>query len=239
MSVLVDHTIELPGVALHYREAGDPGAPALVLLHGLMDDAREWDKIAPMLAERYHVFALDQRGHGESGRPGAYSYELMSDDLKAFADALSLGRFTLIGHSMGGMVAFLFGELWPERLERLVIEDTVPPFKEPGTPAGPELPEVAPEDAPPVYQQNWAVVRPIVSQARNPPSSWWNDVHQVTVPTLIIGGGATSHIPQEKLAEVAHLMPDARFVSIEGGGHAIHQNRPEEYKEQIAKFLFL
>ncbi|EFH82820.1 alpha/beta fold hydrolase [Ktedonobacter racemifer] len=239
MSVLIDRTIALPGVTLHYREAGDPGVPPLVLLHGLMADARDWDEIAPFLAERYHVFALDQRGHGESARPGVYSFELMRDDLKAFADALSLGRFTLIGHSMGGTVAFLFGEQWPERLERLAIEDTPPPFKEPGVPASPELPDEAPEDAPPVYQQNWALVRPIISQVRNPPSSWWNDIHKVTVPTLIIGGGATSHVPQEKLAEVAHLMPDARFVSIEGGGHAIHRNRPEEYKEQIAEFLFL
>lgn len=239
MSVLVDHTIELPGVVLHYREAGDPGAPPLALLHGLLADAREWDEIALVLAERYHVFALDQRGHGESGRPGTYSFELMRDDLKAFVDALSLGRFTLIGHSMGGTVTFLFGEQWPECLERLVIEDTPPPFKEPGAPASPELPEEAPEDAPPVYRQNWALVRSIISQVRNPPSSWWNDVHKVTVPTLIIGGGATSHVPQEKLSEVAQLMPDARFVSIEGGGHAIHRNCPEEYKEQIAKFLFL
>ena len=237
--MLIDRTIELPGVTLHYREAGDPGAPPLVLLHGLMANAQDWDVIALFLAERYHVFALDQRGHGESGRPGSYSFELMRDDLKAFADALSLERFTLLGHSMGGTVAFLFGEQYPERLERLVIEDTPPPFKDPGGPASPELPIEAPEDAPPVYQQNWAVVRPIVSQLMNPSPSWWDEIHKITAPTLIIGGGPSSHVPQEKLPEVASLMPNARFVSIEGGGHAIHRNRPEEYKEQIAKFLFL
>lgn len=128
MANLIDRTILLTNLTFHYREAGDSHLPPLVLLHALGTDAQDWDEVALMLAERYHVFALDQRGHGESARPGVYSFELMRDDLKAFADALSLERFTLIGHSMGGTVSFLFAEKWPDRIERLVIEDTPPPF---------------------------------------------------------------------------------------------------------------
>src|ERR1700693_3604121 len=98
MTVFSDHTIELSDLTFHYREAGNPGAPPLILLHQLLADSHDWDEIALTLAEHYHIFALDQRGHGESARPGRYSFELMRDDLKAFADALLLDRFTLIGH---------------------------------------------------------------------------------------------------------------------------------------------
>ncbi len=81
---------------------------------------RDWDAVAAALSDRYRVLALDQRGHGESARPDAYSFELMRDDLARFADALGLD------HSAGGAVAYLFAEEWPERVERLVIEDAPP-----------------------------------------------------------------------------------------------------------------
>ncbi|MGW2518930.1 alpha/beta fold hydrolase [Streptomyces sp. NPDC001617] len=82
--------------------------------------------MASFLAEHYHVFALTQRGHGESAWPGDYSFELGCGDLEAFSDALALGRFTLIGHSMGARVGCVFAEKWPERIERMVWEDTAP-----------------------------------------------------------------------------------------------------------------
>ena len=66
MPVLTDHTTSLSGLTFHYREAGDPAAPPLNLLHALGTSAQDWDEVALALAERYHVFALDQRGHGES-----------------------------------------------------------------------------------------------------------------------------------------------------------------------------
>lgn len=69
MTVFSDHRIELSQLTFQYREAGDPDAPPLILLHGLMYDARDWDEIASFLAEQYHVFALTQRGHGEAPGP--------------------------------------------------------------------------------------------------------------------------------------------------------------------------
>lgn len=232
MAALVDRTISLTDLTFHYREGGDSHSPPLVLLHGLGADAQNWDEVALMLAERYHVFALDQRGHAESARPGIYSFELMRDDLKALADALSLERFTLIGHSMGGTVSILFAEKWPERLERLVLEDTPPPYV--NGPAFGEPPDEAPEPVP----FDWQVLKQIVRQLGDPDPSWWNDLSTIPVPTLIIGGGATSHIPQEKLSEAARLIPNCRLVTIEGSGHAVHENSPSEYKELLRDFLF-
>lgn len=234
MTVLNDQTIKLSHLTFHYREAGGPDAPPLILLHALGSDAQNWDEIALTLAECYHVFALEQRGHGESARPGIYSFELMRDDLKAFADGLSLSRFTLIGHSMGGTVASLFSEKWPERIERLVLEDTAPPY--PGS-MGSNKPE-PPAEAPEAVPFDWRMLTSIVHQLYSPDPSWWNDLPKITAPTLIIGGGSTSHVPQEKLAEAACLIPDCRLVTIDGAGHSVHLTCPEKYKDLLREFLF-
>ncbi len=61
----------------------------------------------------------------------------------------------------------------------------------------------------------------------------------ITAPTLIIGGGSSSHVSQEKLVEVAQLVPNCQLVTIEGAGHEVHRNRPEEYKMLLRDFLFM
>jgi len=231
MTILNNRTISLADLTFHYHEAGDPTMSPLILLHALGCDAHDWDEISLALAESAHIFALDQRGHGQSARPGIYSFEAMRDDLKAFADALSLDRFRLVGHSMGGTVAFLFAERWPNRIERLVIEDTPPPF------ANSAFSE-PPDDPPEPVSFDWQLVRPIVRQLQHPDPAWWNDLPTITAPTLIIGGGSTSHVPQEKLIEVAGLISDCRLVTIEGAGHTVHQNYPSEYLKLIRDFLF-
>lgn len=233
MTTLIDRTIQLSDLTFHYREAGHPDAPPLILLHGLTFDARDWDEIALFLAQRYHVFTLDQRGHGQSARPGTYSFELLCDDLNAFVDALALNRLTLIAHSMGGGVACLFATQWPERLEQMVLEDSAPIA--PGEAINfPEPPKEAPGDVP----FDWNMFVSLMNQIRTPDPSWWKDLPKITVPTLIIGGGSTSETPQERLAQAARLMPEGRLVTIEGAGHLVHRNRPQEYKELLRQFLF-
>jgi pimeloyl-ACP methyl ester carboxylesterase len=235
MLSIIDRTISLEGLIFHYRQAGGPTAPPLVLLHALGVDAQDWDEVMLSLAERYHVFALDQRGHGQSARPESYSFEAMRDDLKAFVDALAIEKFTLVGHSMGGTVALLFAEKWPERIVRLVSEDTPPPFVTTDDAARrfPEPPDEPPQPVP----YDWRLVKPIVHQLSSPDPAWWNDLPTISAPTLIIGGGSNSHVPQDKLAEVARLIPNCRFASIEGAGHTVHRNRPAEFLAIVRDFL--
>lgn len=221
-------------MTFHYQVTGESSTPPLILLQALGRNAQDWKEAAFLLAERYHVFSLDQRSHGESTRPGVYSFGFMRDDLKAFVDALALDRFTLIGHSMGGTVAFLFVERWPDRTERLVIEDTPPPY------AGIEDPDAPPPaaEAPGDVSFDWRMVGPLVRQMRTPDPSWWYDLPTITALTLIIGGGQTSHVSQKKLAEVAQFIPQGQLVSIDGPGHFIYKNRSEEDKALLREFLF-
>jgi pimeloyl-ACP methyl ester carboxylesterase len=111
------------GLRLHYLDWGGEGPP-IVLLHGLRDQAHEWDPIAPALTPLGRVIALDQRGHGESDAPSSgYAPGDFAADLAAFCDALALDRPVVIGHSLGGRVAYHFAAAWPDRLRALVLVD--------------------------------------------------------------------------------------------------------------------
>ena len=115
------------GLRLHYVDWGEAGNPPMVLLHGFSAQARYWDGFAVHMRDAYHVYALDQRGHGDSDWSSEYGPTTMPADLAALVDQLGLERFTLIGHSMGGGVAFRYTADHPDRVERLIIEDAALP----------------------------------------------------------------------------------------------------------------
>jgi pimeloyl-ACP methyl ester carboxylesterase len=121
-------TLEIRGIPLHMLESGPPGAPGLCFLHGGAAHAHWFDRVTPAFADRFHVVALDQRGHGESGwaRPPAYGTEDFVVDLRALVDALGWKRFVLAGHSMGGHNAMAFTAWHPERVRALVVIDARP-----------------------------------------------------------------------------------------------------------------
>src|SRR5205809_731761 len=123
-----DRSLVLHGQRYHFLDWGAPTAPAVVLLHGITGHARTWDDEARALAARYRVLALDQRGHGDSdpAPDGDYTVTTMAADLAAFADALRLRHFSVVGLSMGGRVAIAFAGSQPERVERLIVVDIGP-----------------------------------------------------------------------------------------------------------------
>lgn len=113
--------LDVRGSRLHYVLRGDPGAPPLVLVHGMRDQARSWDWIAQALANRFHVIAPDLRGHGDSFRadPTAYTMAAFVLDLADLADALALARFDLVGHSLGGAIALRYAGAFAGRVRTL------------------------------------------------------------------------------------------------------------------------
>src|SRR3954463_10645640 len=90
----------------HFSEWGEPGRPQILLLHGGNQSAHSWDLVSLHLSDRYHVFALDQRGHGDTewSRELDYSMEAMAADALAFVADQELVRPIVFGHSMGGRV---------------------------------------------------------------------------------------------------------------------------------------
>ena len=121
-------TVTANGINLHYLDWGAEGNPPLVLLHGLRGHANVWADVAESLCGDYHVYALDQRGRGDTDHApgGDYSTEAFVADLIGFVDAIGLDKFVLFGHSMGGRNSMAFAGAHPERLERLCIVDIGP-----------------------------------------------------------------------------------------------------------------
>ncbi len=121
-----DHVAQLRGLRFHYREWPNPGAQALVALHGFTGHARTWDSFAVAMQHKYRVLAFDQRGHGESDWADDYSVDASVADVHAFVNALGLKQFVLLGLSMGGRNAFTYASVHPQEVERLVIVDIGP-----------------------------------------------------------------------------------------------------------------
>lgn len=109
-------------------EAVARAAPSILVLHGSNQSAHSWDLVSLHLADRFNVFALDQRGHGDSewSRDSDYSSEAMGLDAAAFIDAIGLDHLYVVGHSMGGQNAMRLALAHPERVSRLVLVDIGP-----------------------------------------------------------------------------------------------------------------
>ena len=120
--------VRVNGLRLRFLELGDPGRPALCLLHGGSAHAHWFDAVTPAFAGRFRLISLDQRGHGASdwADPPAYATEDFAADLLGLMDALGLDRMTLVGHSMGGHNAVAFAAWHPERVRALVVVDSRP-----------------------------------------------------------------------------------------------------------------
>jgi pimeloyl-ACP methyl ester carboxylesterase len=119
--------LELHGHRVIYRTAGKPpdGAgsrPTVVLIHGMVNSSRHWERVAQALAPDHYVIAPDLIGHGDSATPrGDYSLGAHACFVRDLLTALGVERFTLVGHSLGGGVAMQFYYQFPDRVERLAL----------------------------------------------------------------------------------------------------------------------
>jgi pimeloyl-ACP methyl ester carboxylesterase len=126
-----DRWVRLNGIDFHYLDWGNSHLPPLLLLHGGSLTAHTWDMAALLLRDQFHVIALDQRGHGDTGwtpeeRLGDNNQDLMASDTEAFIDYLAYPRIVLCGMSMGGMNSIRYAARHADRLARLIIVDIAP-----------------------------------------------------------------------------------------------------------------
>jgi pimeloyl-ACP methyl ester carboxylesterase len=122
--------VDLPNLRMHVAEAGE-GDP-VVLLHGWPQNWWAWRRLIPLLAGRFRVICPDQRGFGWSDAPtSGYEKETIAEDILQLLDALQLPRVRLIGHDVGGFVAFLICLKEPNRVDRCVALNTGHPFVKP------------------------------------------------------------------------------------------------------------
>jgi len=203
--------------------------PPMVLLHALGENGNAWKPVRGSFARSFHVFSLDLRGHGDSGKTEVYSFDAMCDDVLDLLDQLTLKPITLIGHSMGGVVAYLVAMHKPELVSHLVIEDVSPPYKRDQT-----IPD--PPDNTDSLGFDWEVVPAIVAEVNAGNPQTWADLKTIQAPTLLIGGGPDSHIPQDKLLEVAQRIPGCDLITIATGHHG-HTSEPGAFVNAVVTWL--
>lgn len=125
-----DHSrfIDLEGARVHYQEAGDISAPALVLIHGFASSTLVWSKVfLDLAAAGFRVIAVDMLGFGYSGKPrnGEYTIDGQARMLMQLLDRLAIERAVIVGSSYGGAVAATCALDHPSRVEKLVLVGTV------------------------------------------------------------------------------------------------------------------
>lgn len=131
----VERVIALPHLRLSVQLWGAPDAPPLLALHGWLDNAGSFAKLAPLLADRWQVMALDLPGHGHSDHlpPGAhYHFIEYVRSVLGVTDALGLSRYQLLGHSLGAGIAALVAAAMPDRVERLLLIEGIGPIGDDG-----------------------------------------------------------------------------------------------------------
>jgi len=249
------------------REAGPPGAPALLLIHGwAFDSLAAWHRVMPLLAERLRVTAIDLRAHGKTDRVrGRFEVEDLADDLEEALDALGAGRLAVVGYSLGGMVAQALARRHPARVERLVLAATATnplPLARPVMTvlllAARALARFDPSGLPRVLH------RYLVGRGAIPPehSAWlWEtlldrdpDLHheagfamarfdsrpwvgRLRLPVLCLIPARDELIPPARQRATAALIPGARVVEIEDARHEAVFTHPGEVAAAILSFV--
>src|SRR6185503_342342 len=240
----LERTVRVNGVTLHYLDWGPADASPVVLLHGITGHARVWDHLAARLVPQRRVLALDQRGHGDSDPAPDDDYRVgtMADDVAAFAGSLRLGRFALVGHSMGGRIAIKFAADHSAQLERLVIIDIGPDIALAGLQRVRDMMANSPER---IESEAWAVeyirrgnplqdvdmLRERVRHGlRRQPDGELTWKYAKGLREMMRAG-------RRDAADLWERLPHGRVVEIAGAGHTVPADRPEEFVREIRGFL--
>jgi non-heme chloroperoxidase len=256
-------SIELStGVTLKYQEAGSPSGIPVVLLHGISDSMRSFDRVLAHLPDTIHAFALSQRGHGDSSHPEAgYGPADLASDVAAFLDAVALPRAVIVGHSMGSQVAQQVAVTAPARTHGLVLIGAF--FVVPGHPVWTELDRAAAELADPVdrefvleFQKSTLAQRVpdefldlVVQESLKLPARVWRAITReflsaralelgaIRTDTLVFWGDLDAYCSRSEQDALIAGIPQVRLLTYAGAGHALHWEEPARLAADLAAFV--
>lgn len=265
MTALTTFEIETaPGITLSGAERKASDAPTVILLHGYSDSWRSYQPLVAALSPAIRVVAVSLRGHGDSTKPAdGYAIADLAGDLPALMDQCGVARATIVGHSMGSMVAARLALDHPERVESLVLLGALATLK--GNPAieGAFAAEIEALREPLSLAfvrefQESTLARPvvpaflagIVSESLKVPTRVWQgalnamleedlgpaltDIH---VPTLVLWGSADGLCDRKSQEAIVGALPRARLTAMPGAGHAPHWEEPQRVAAAMETFL--
>lgn len=250
------------GLRLAYAEQGDRSGPALLMLHGYSDSLHSFDLIRPHLPHELRVIALSMRGHGESDKPfDVYDVADLAADVPEALDALGLERAILVGHSLGAAVALEAAAAYPARVEGLALIGGFADFRNNAGVA--ELAETVKQFTDPVdpefvlafqestiadmVQQRFLDL--VIEESLRLPAHVWRSIARAllaadplsaavraSAPALLLRGVKDAFVPESDQQLLAGALGDARWVEMNGVGHAPHWEAPAATGAIIADF---
>jgi pimeloyl-ACP methyl ester carboxylesterase len=235
--------VQLGAVRTWYDEHGE-GEP-LVLLHGGLVDARFFEPNLPALAEHFHVYTPERRGHGHTPDvEGPITYQLMTEDTIAFLETVVRQPADLVGHSDGAVVAMLVAIQRPELVKRLVMISGG--FNKSGDAApdtewnvdqiaeflGPAYGEVSPDG----IGHFKVVATKIGEMAAVEPNLQASELAKVTQRSLLVFSDDDLVTPQHMIDMYAAL-PNAELAIVPGTSHFLTQEKPDLVNKIVVDFL--
>jgi 3-oxoadipate enol-lactonase len=253
---------DLSDVRIHYSLTGPESAPVLVLSNSLGANFSMWDPQLPAFSSHFHLLRYDTRGHGQSSAsPGRYEIELLANDVLRLLDALHLDRFHFCGLSMGGQTGMWLGLHAAERLRKLVLCNTGAQI---GTPEAwnvridtvlrSGMKDVAAPVAGRWFSPEFQTAHPEIFnsavkmlESANPQGyaaccaavrdfDVRNELHAITVPTLVITGAHDPSTPPADGRYIAEKIPGARCVEL-NAAHLSNIGDADRFTFEVEKFL--
>ncbi len=252
--------IEANQIRMYYDRYGS--GQAAVFLHGYPFDHTIWDAMLSYLSPKVQAILLDLRGFGKTEAPdGTYTMLQHAEDVFGLLDSMGIEKAVLVGHSLGGYIAFAFAQQYPDRLSGLGLVATQAVADSPEqrqgryTTADKVLAQgaiVAADMMPPIVTADSELrgrLRELILQARPQgiAGTLWGMaeradfspfLHEIRVPVEIVAGENDRGIPLERSREMERLLPNAHLTVVPGAGHMVMIEAPRATAEAINR-LFL
>jgi pimeloyl-ACP methyl ester carboxylesterase len=251
------------GITLDYFESGNYRGKTVLLIHGWGDSWRTWEASLRFLPLDYRYICMTQRGFGDSDKPESGYRQLdFLLDLDALLEALKISNATLVGHSMGGMIAHHFAIEFPQRVNSLILVSTTGSgqmssvlkseakgLEDLQDPIAPEyyrdlevIPmgiEPSPEILETVIYEIMKTPARVLQQAMNGmlEENHFDRLSEIAVPTLILYGEKEMYFSEPQQQEMADAIPDARLKCYPNVGHGLQWEMPEQFAEDFAWFM--
>jgi pimeloyl-ACP methyl ester carboxylesterase len=249
---------------LNHKIIGE-GEP-LIILHGLFGMLDNWQRFAKQISERYQVILVDQRNHGKSFRSEEFNYDLLANDIIRLMDHLSIEQAHILGHSMGGKTTMEIATKFPQRVDSFIVVDIAPKIYKGDhqfifdsvlsidVDAAETRKEIDEHLAKSIKEMGvrlflmknlkrkkeggfeWKANFPILKNCYV--NIMGNSLEKTSdAKGIFIKGSLSSYILTNDESAIKKYFPNSTIAEVEGAGHWVHADKPQELFNLVADFL--
>ena len=250
---------------LNFRKLG-AGQP-IIILHGVFGSSDNWQTLGKVFAEKFKVYLVDLRNHGNSPHSDEFSYKLMMEDIIELMDDEGIDSAHILGHSMGGKVAMHLATHFSNRLLKLIVVDIAPKYYAPHhqqifdgfhsvdlaslqsrKDADNQMSKVISNMGVRLFilknlnrdkdgNFSWKLNVDAIEKAIEEVGSSIEDGVSFDGETLFIAGGKSDYIKPDDHSLIKSYFPAANIETVSGAGHWVHAEKPDELSQLVMTFM--